>query len=141
MTVADRFWKNVYESLVPAAVGARKAIPKHGVPHPRGAGAVPSLGLPVGQLRDWRFPPDHCCRGLHVHEYSDRWEGHLDRVHPNCDPVDHIRRDAPELWMTGGAALGAVAGIAVAENKGAGALVGAGLGLLLAAATLSKKGE
>ncbi len=27
--------------------------------------------------------------------FPDRWEAHLDQVHPECDLLGHLRRDAP----------------------------------------------
>ena len=84
--------------------------------------------------------PDAACRGLHVHEFGDRWEAHLDRVHPACDLVEHLRQDAPQgLCLTTtsiGAAIGGVAGRTLA-----GALFGGGVGLLvgLVISALGKK--
>jgi hypothetical protein len=30
-----------------------------------------------------------------VQAFADRWEVHLDQVHPECDLLGHLRRDAP----------------------------------------------
>ena len=138
MSSATLFWQSTQRAVERAAPGSFHALPKSIATHPREAGALPSIGLPRGQLRDWRFPPDSECRGLHVQEFEDRWEVHQDQVHPDCDPIEHVRRDAPVLWMLGGTALGALIGLALSEKK-EGALVGAGLGLLLTALTAKRE--
>jgi hypothetical protein len=126
-------WAQVAHRLRASAPGTRIAYAKRVLPHPRQAGAHVSVGLPVGQHSDYRFSPDGNCRGLHVHEYADRWVVHLDQVHPDCDVVEHLRRDAPGTWCLAGAAIGAAAGAALGKNGGA-VLAGAGIGLLLALA-------
>ena len=127
-------WAQVARRLVASAPGVSLAYAKSVLPHPRQAGARVSVGLPAGQVADYRFAPDGDCRGMHVHEYPDRWVVHLDQVHPECDVVEHLRLDAPGTWCLSGAILGAAAGAALGKNSGA-VLVGAGIGLLLALAT------
>lgn len=87
-----------------------------------------SVGLPVGQIADWRMPHPNC-HGLHVREYVGYYTAHLDRVNPRCDLVGHLAGDAP--LVGGGAALGALVGLAVGESAGAmliGAIIGGALG-------------
>ena len=127
-------WAQVARRLVASAPGVSLAYAKSVLPHPRQAGAQVSVGLPAGQVADYRFAPDSGCRGVHVLDYSDRWIVHLDQVHPDCDVVEHLRRDAPGIWHLGGTVLGAAAGAALGKNSGA-VLAGAGIGLLLALAT------
>ena len=126
-------WTQVARRLVASAPGTRFAYAKHTLPHPRQAGAHVSIGLPAGQVGDYRFEPDGNCRGMHVLEYPDRWVAYLDQVHPDCNVVEHLRRDAPGTWCLGGAVLGAAAAATLGKNGGA-VLAGAGIGLLLALA-------
>jgi hypothetical protein len=125
---AAAFWDGVRAQLEAGSAGARVVV-ELGAPAPGAAGARRDLGLPVGQLADWRFPPGADCTGLHVHEHADRYEAHLDQVHPACGLVEHVRADAPQLLVVGGAlvgtwiALGGGAGRAIA-----GLLLGAAVG-------------
>jgi hypothetical protein len=127
-------WAQVARRLLASASGTRLAYAKHILPHPRQAGARVSVGLPAGQVADYRFAPDSDCQGVHVLEYPDRWVVHLDQIHPDCDVLEHLRRDAPGTWCLGGTVLGAAAGAALGKNAGS-VLAGAGIGLLLALAT------
>jgi hypothetical protein len=46
-----------------------------------------------------------------VQAFPDRWEVHLDRVHPECDSLGHLRRDAPSalVALVTGATLALIA--------------------------------
>jgi len=136
----EQQWLVVLHHLRREPAGESLAFDKDSIGHPREAGGRISVGWPVGQVADYRFPPDSACRGLHVHEHADRWVAHLDRVHPDCDAGEHLRRDAPGALLSGGAVLGAVLGAAMTK-KGGGALAGAGLGLLAAALLIPNEGE
>jgi hypothetical protein len=108
-------------------------VRKMQVEHPQGAGMRRSLGLPVGQYADWRLPYPNC-HGLHVREYADRYTAHIDRVNPNCDLGQHVVSDTPAL--AGGAALGAIVGLALGESPAAmlvGALFGGAVGAAIQA--------
>lgn len=102
------------------------------MPDPRVCGAELSVGWPTGQRSDLRFPPDAACRGLHVHRFADRWEAHLDRVHPDCDLLEHLRQDAPQALVVVGTGIGAALGGMVGKSASH-AVVGAGIGFLLSA--------
>ncbi len=132
--IAKRRWALAARHVRGFSPGTYVRFPKHALPNPREAGARVSVGLPVGQLADYRFPPDRGCTGIHVHEHHDHWAVHLDRVHPDCDVIEHVRRDAPDMWCLSGAVLGAMACASLSKHPSA-ALVGAGVGLLLALAT------
>ncbi len=109
------------------------SLQKSQVEHPHGAGMRRSLGLPVGQIADWRVAHPNC-HGLHVREYVDRYTAHLDHVNPNCDLPGHIASDVP--IVAGTAALGALVGLALGESPGAmflGALIGGAIGAAAAA--------
>ena len=137
MTYAIQQWAYVFEQVARFPPGQRVEYLRSMLCHPLEAGAQVSVGWPVGQTADYRFPPDSSCRGLHVHEYATMWVVHLDQVHPECDMGEHLRRDAPAAWCVGGAVLGAALGAAMSKQEG-GALAGAGLGLLAAALFLPR---
>lgn len=117
--------------------GAFVKFTKQRVPHPRDAGAELSFGLPLGQRADFRFPPAHDCTGLHVHEYDEAWVAHRDAVHPECDPVDHLRNDAPKTFILASAGVGAALGAALGKGSRGAVVAGVGVGLLVAGLALA----
>lgn len=129
---AQRWWSYLRGQAL-RQPGQRIHAQKHLVPHPRDAGAYVSVGLPLGQDQDFRFPPEHDCRGVHVQSFGEVWVIHVDRVHPVCDPVEHLRVDAPGTWVAALTAVGGLIGLALGRRKeaaAAGALVGAALGVI-----------
>jgi hypothetical protein len=88
-------WDDVHDELARRPPRTVLPLARGAIPDPRTLGARESIGLPRGQGADLRFPPDAACRGLHVQAFPDRWEAHLERVHPECDLLGHLRRDAP----------------------------------------------
>jgi hypothetical protein len=122
---AAAYWADV-RLQIEASPGSRVAVDL-GAPPPATAGARRDLGLPVGQLADWRFPAAADCTGLHVHEHADRYEAHIDQVHPACGLVEHVRVDAPQLLVV----IGALVGTGLGLGGGTGRAV---LGLVLGAA-------
>lgn len=136
-------WTRIWNYLSNEKPGTRIAFEKYELPHPRDAGARHSVGLPVeynGEhaIADYRFPPNAACAGLHVREYRNHWVAHVDQVHPECGPVEHLRKDAPGTFVAGGAGVGAALGAALGRSWGS-ALAGAGIGLLIAAVLLDDK--
>lgn len=125
-------WSHVVAYLRRQPAHACVGVLKWQVEHPQAGGLRRSVGLPVGQFADWRMPG--CGNGLHVREYGDRYTAHLDLVNPNCDFPSHIAADAP--IVAGGAAVGALIGLALGESPGA-MLVGALLGGALGASVMS----
>src|SRR5262245_17938103 len=104
------------------------------VEHPQAAGMTRSVGLPVGQIADWRLPHPNC-HGLHVREYVGYYTAHVDHINPRCDLAGHMTMDVP--LVGGGAALGALVGLLVGESASAmfvGAIVGGALGAAAASA-------
>ena len=104
------------------------------IEHPQAAGMTRSVGLPVGQLADWRMAHPSC-HGLHVREYVGYYTAHLDKVHPRCNLAGHMAVDAP--LVGGGAALGGLVGLVLGESRSAmviGALIGGALGAAAASA-------
>ncbi|WP_170136164.1 hypothetical protein [Nannocystis exedens] len=119
--------------------GAWIRLARASIVHPHMEGAVRSLGWPRGQIADWRFPPTPGCRGLHVHEYADRWEAHVDRVHPACDPLGHLQHDAPQILIGGGALVGGLLGLLLVRRQGRGLAMGTTAGALVRLALVSAR--
>jgi len=90
-----------------------------------------SIGLPEGQLADYRRLLSGG-RGLHVKVFRNHYEAHIDEVHPDVNPIEHLRQDAPGVFIGGGVALGAAVGAAVGRS-GSSTAVGAAIGGVLAA--------
>src|ERR1041385_5769511 len=66
-------------------------VPRDRVPHPSEAGLYPSVGL-AQNCRHYRHAlPDG--RGLHVHEYADRFVVHWDAVDPSVSVLRHVLHD------------------------------------------------
>jgi hypothetical protein len=58
------------------------------------------LGEPRGARRQFRNSS-----GVHVREYEDQYEVHVDRVDPRTDPIGHLLRDSPETLLSAAAGL------------------------------------
>ena len=106
-------------------------IPKGRLPHPQVFKMNPSIGLPQGQRSDFRRRIRGGA-GFHVKDFGTHYEAHIDRVHPEVDVVEHLRRDAPGTFVGGGVTLGAALGAAIGRSPKA-ALAGAAIGGVLAA--------
>ena len=119
-------WADVRVQLQP---GQFVVLPKAAIVHPRDVGAVESIGAPRGQSSDWRFPAAPDCTGLHVQSFGELWSAHVDAVHPSCGGIDHLRHDAPQLWVGGNALAGGTLG-ALVDRPIAGAIAGGLFGLL-----------
>jgi len=123
-----RTWREVISALSAEPKGAVARVPKGFLPHPSAAGMKESIGLPVGQTADFRLLLASGA-GFHVQDHGTHYEAHIDEVHPDVDPFEHVRKDAPGTFIVGSAALGAMVGGAIGR-KGEFALVGAALGAL-----------
>jgi hypothetical protein len=127
-------WNWVLDTLRAERPGTVLRVAKRLLPHPVAAGAVVSLGLPMGQSADYRFAlPD--CTGLHARDFGTHYEVHIDRIDPSCGIAEHLRQDAPATYVAGAAALGVLFGILLGRSKDA-AVSGAGLGALFGVLTL-----
>lgn len=122
-----RTWSEVVTALR-ANPYQRIVLPKNQILHPQQAGFYPSVGLPKGQVADWRFALADCA-GVHVWDCGALWKIHLDQVDPSCSVPEHLLRDAPEVVVPLTTAAGAAAGAIIGGGKGA--LIGGGLGALL----------
>ena len=122
-------WSGVATRLAVEPPGSVLRIPKYLLDHPDVAGARRSIGMPQGQLADYRLTLPNC-RGLHVRDFGTHYEAHVDEVDPACDAIEHLRQDAPDTYIVGAAALGALLALLLSGHRNA-MLVGAGLGALL----------
>lgn len=101
------------------------------LPHPLAVGMSRSIGIPEGQDADFRLVLTDGS-GLHVKDFGSHYEAHIDEVHPDVNVVEHLRKDAPGIFVAGGVALGAAIGRSIGTSKDA-TFVGAALGGLFAA--------
>jgi hypothetical protein len=86
-------WWWIYQALVSSPPRSIVRVSRRAIDHPAFLGAKRSIGLPLGQLADWRFPPDAAGRGLHVREFRREWHAHIDRVHPSRSLLGHFLAD------------------------------------------------
>ncbi|MCL4314392.1 MAG: hypothetical protein M1454_01505 [Candidatus Thermoplasmatota archaeon] len=49
-----------------------------------------SIGERKGQSRDWRMLIEITGRSVHVLEYPDRYESHVDEFDPSVRPIEHL---------------------------------------------------
>lgn len=132
-------WADVVQQLWPPDSRHHLRLPKAIVPHPITVqGMRTSMGLPEGQVRDYRVRLGETTAGLHIKEFQHHYEAHLDAYDPVVKPVEHFVVDAPGAFVGGAAALGAVIG-ATAGRSGGAAAAGALLGALLAALVASER--
>jgi hypothetical protein len=106
-----------------------KAVP---FPHPRDAGARLTTTWPVGQLADYAIELEIGAAPLLVREFSDRYEAFLAGIQLTQQAITLAEANPTAALYMGGALLGASIGAAMSRKR-EGALLGAGLGLLIAA--------
>lgn len=107
-------WPELITQIRDRAPGVPTMVPKAQIVHPLSVpGAHRALGLPQGQIADWRFTLEDC-RSVHVKEYADIYAVHLDRVDPDCSPTEHWRQDVPPNWKAALLAAGALGLLATA---------------------------
>jgi len=110
------FWNSVIaKALIDGSFTVRK-IDNEGntVPEPLPSGLFrKSIGEPKGQIADWRASLEGSDRGVHVLEYRDRYEIHVDRYDPYKNPLKHVIYDSPKTGMAlliGGLGAAVIAG-------------------------------
>lgn len=129
--MAPGSWSEVIDILTRHPWRTRVKLPKGLLPHPAAAGMSSSVGIPEGQVADYRLVlPDGS--GLHVKDFVEYYEAHLDEVHPDVNWVEHLRQDAPGSFVGGSAAVGAALG-ALFGRSWKSALAGAAIAGLLGA--------
>lgn len=131
-----RAWRAVHSALTPTkrTLTILKALP---FPHPRDAGARVTTTWPVGQLSDFALQLGAGLAPLLIREFDDRYEAFMASIQLTEQILRAIEANPNVAIAVGGALLGAAVGAAITRDK-AGALVGLGLGLLVANILQSK---
>ena len=130
-----RSWESISRELLEAKPETYRRYPRGSVESPAAAGLHFGLGLPRGQLADWRKPLGRC-RGLHVWEFPGYFEAHVDSPDPECDPLAHLSTDEPWMIVAGGALAGAIFGRTMGARTALRSAAGGALLGLLALALL-----
>lgn len=91
------FWNQVVtDVLVEKKVTIYKSNDIEFIPRPEESGLfVRSIGEPKGQIADWRSSIPGSIRGIHVVEFRDRYEIHVDRFDPAKKPISHLLLESP----------------------------------------------
>ncbi|MEM0158436.1 MAG: hypothetical protein QW812_02870 [Thermoplasmataceae archaeon] len=108
----SEFWKG---AISEALVYGKLTIPKlmeYGkeIPGPQESGIFKrSVGEFHGQIKDWRASVEGTEKSVHIREYLDRYELHVDSFDPYRHPVKHLAFDSPKtlLGLLGTMFLGA----------------------------------
>lgn len=66
------------------------------------------MGHPNGSKKQYRY------NNLHILEYEDHFDVHVDEVDPRSNPLGHAVRDAPEILV--GIACGTLGGLYVGKK-------------------------
>jgi hypothetical protein len=90
-TMEPNTWQAVALAALALPRHDKLVVPRDRVPHPRDAGLYPSIGLAKRCRHYRRALPDG--RGLHVHEYADRYHVHWDAVDPSVSVLRHLLSD------------------------------------------------
>lgn len=95
------FWTQfAVDTLIYGEVKIRKG-PSGKVPDISSAGIFRrSVGENKGQIRDWRLLIDTSGRSVHVLEYRDRYESHVDEFDPSIKPLEHLIVDKGKEDLT-----------------------------------------
>ncbi|WP_052266630.1 hypothetical protein [Picrophilus oshimae] len=62
-----------------------------------------SIGLPCGQIADYRGSINGF--SIHIKEYYDKYEVHLDKYDPRYNPFMHLIKDVPKPFIISVAAM------------------------------------
>ena len=84
-------WRGIAIAALALPRHEKLVVARDRVPHPKDSGLYLSVGL-AQKCRHYRKAlPDG--RGLHVHEYSDRFVVHWDAVDPSVSVLRHFLKD------------------------------------------------
>jgi|SRR5580658_1604038 hypothetical protein len=129
-------WRAVHSTV--HATKRTLRIPKDlPFPHPRDAGALITTTWPVGQLADFILQLEVGVAPLLIREFEDRYEAFVAGVQLTQQILRLVEANPNAAIFVGSALLGAAVGSAITRDR-AGALVGLGLGLLIASILQSK---
>jgi len=122
-------WRSVHQRLGP---GGRMTISKVlPFPHPREAGARPTVSWPIGQIADYALEFDTGLAPLFIREFADRYEAAVAGVLLAERALALIETNPRLAASVGGALLGAVLGAALVRKR-EGVALGAAVGALAA---------
>jgi len=117
-------WQAIIRQVVSAPFGKEFQIKKSIVMHPVLIGFRKSYGLPKGEIANWRLGlATGAC--IHVREYQNYFLVHMDEVDPGISLLDHLRKDAPVVYLAGCGAMASIAGYLL---KGSGKALEWGVG-------------
>lgn len=122
-----------WEKLRTKAENGTVSVPKSHMPHPRDAGARFTTTWPVGQIADYAL--DASVPGsapLAIREFSDQWQAFVMGARLAGDVFTLIEKNPRAAYYSSAALVGGVVGTSLGKSKET-MLLGAGLGLLLAA--------
>ena len=113
-SLLPRGWYDAIDLLRQGQIPQNHQMPKESFNSPLQFGFSSSpLALDVGQSRDYRIAldqiwdlPEEDNRGVHVREYDEYYEIHIDQYHPSYDPIGHlteVTRKRPELGIAAAA--------------------------------------
>ncbi|MGP6220766.1 hypothetical protein [Caldiplasma sukawensis] len=91
---AEKFWREKIDETVRRGKIEFKKDDK--VPDPSDSGLFRrSVGEIKGQKSDWRHSLQGRREGIHLIEFNDRYEMHVDRYDPSKNPLGHLIFDSP----------------------------------------------
>ena len=92
------FWKKAISQALSYGKIRINKVNGHGeeIPSPADSGLFKrSIGAIRGQMSDWRTSIDGSTKGVHVVEFRDHYEIHVDKFDPYKKPVEHLLYDSP----------------------------------------------
>lgn len=125
-----RAWRTARSRIDSA--GGTITILKNGLfPHPRDAGACLTSTWSVGQLADYVLEFGLGTAPLLIREFDDRYEAFVAGIQLTEQAIRLVQSNPTAALYLGGALVGASIGTAMTRTR-EGAVLGAGIGLLLA---------
>lgn len=124
-------WDRIF-GTVRGAPRTSVRVNRRAIPHPRDAGARPTATWPVGQVADYAIDGEPGDAPLTVREFNDHFEAFVDTIELGTRVVEAVEANPRVAMLLGGALVGGALGSSM-TNKREGALIGVGVGVLLAA--------
>jgi hypothetical protein len=110
---SEQFWRNAMSKSLSSN---RKLIFPKGskTPSPRESNLFKrSIGEVKGQIADWRASVNNEDKCVHIVEFRNRYEVHVDKYDPRKKPIEHLLFDSPVY----GAIIATGAAVAIAVIK------------------------
>jgi hypothetical protein len=129
-------WRAVHSALNTRkqTLTIRKDFP---FPHPRDAGAQVTTTWPIGQVADFVLQLEAGVSPLLIREFEDRYEAFIAGVQLGQKILRLVEANPDAALYVGSALLGTAIGTAITRDR-TGAIVGLGIGLLVARILQSK---